>query len=459
MHAAYALLPAWLRAVLRSVLPGFVRDPLREKVAPHLQAEAEAQARAQADAEAQAAAAAAAVAVTQEARPAPLPAAALRGDGICLIGYLHASFGLGESLRATARACAAAGVPFEIVDLPVAGKALHHDAQLEAHAVPVATRAVQVCVYTANTLLEMGGAGSRAGAPGAYRIGVWFWELERFPAAWWPAFEEIDELWAASPFIAAALAAAGRKPVLTMPHAVDFALDRPYGRAQFGLPADVFVVLFTFDFESHAERKNPDAAIAAFLAAFPSGEEDAMLLIKTISGDLPQHQAQFERLRAAAAVDARISVSDAALPREEAYGLISVCDVYLSLHRSEGFGLGMAEAMLLGKPVVATAYSGNLAFMNADNSCLVDYAMVPVGEGEYVHGAGQHWAQADTAQAAQYLRRLHGEPAYRAALGARAAQYMREHHAYAVAGRAIRARLEEIAALRTAAERGGLAGA
>jgi glycosyltransferase involved in cell wall biosynthesis len=431
LHALYAALPRGLRELIRGVLPDAWRARLREQVAPHLVPHA------------------AGGASASPARFAPVP----QERGVCLTGYLRAAFGLGESLRTHARACAAAGVPCEIVDLPVAHKAAHAEAQFEAQVVVAPSRAVQVGIYTADTLLQMQAAGQGAD-PRAYRIGVWFWELARFPEAWWPAFEHVDELWAPSPFIAAALSAATAKPVLYVPHAVEFTLARRYERADFELPVDRFVVLFTCDFSSYIERKNPLAAIAAFRAAFPAGDEDALLLIKTFSGALPAYRAQLEQLRAAAAGDARILVRDEVLARDAAYGLTSVCDAYLSLHRAEGLGLGMAEAMLLGKPVVATAWSGNLAFMNADNSCLVGYQLVPVGEREYVHGAGQQWAQADVGQAAHHLRRLHAQPDYRRELGARAARYMREHHSHAVMGRHIRERLAVIAARRALAARG-----
>jgi glycosyltransferase involved in cell wall biosynthesis len=300
------------------------------------------------------------------------------------------------------------------------------------------------CVNADGTLLAAPGL-KRAANPGKYRIGSWFWELERFPAAWSAAFDEIDELWAASPFIEAALSAASPKPVISMPLAVEFALPRAYTRREFGLPEDCFVCLFAYDFHSFGERKNPQAALAAFAQAFPQ-QRDVALVIKTVGG--AQHPDALRRLQELARGDPRVIIRDQVLAREEMLGLQSVCDVFVSLHRSEGFGLALAEAMWLGKPVVATGYSGNLAFMDAANSCLVDYRLVPVREGEYIHGAGQRWAEPDVAHAADWLRRLRQDPGLRQALGARAAQSMRERHSHAAVGARIRQRLEIIAAAR-----------
>jgi glycosyltransferase involved in cell wall biosynthesis len=225
---------------------------------------------------------------------------------------------------------------------------------------------------------------------------------------------------------------------------VDFELRRIYRRADFGLPEDRVLFMFSYDFDSFVARKNPRACIEAFQLAFAPHRREVALVIKMLHAQ--RHPQALRALRELARADRRILLLDVSLSRDESYGLLSVCDVYLSLHRAEGFGLGMAEAMRLGKPVVATAYSGNLAFMRPDNACLVDYQLVPVGEGEYPHGVGQYWAQPDLAHAARLMQQLMDNADLRERLGARAAQFMREHFSTAVAGGRIRKRLELLAA-------------
>jgi glycosyltransferase involved in cell wall biosynthesis len=281
---------------------------------------------------------------------------------------------------------------------------------------------------------------------GQYRIGPWYWELERFPPQWMHAFHAVDELWVASPFIRDCLARVSPRPVLLISPPVEVSLRRAYARADFGLPADKFLFLFSYDFDSYVQRKNPRACIAAFLEAFAPGNDRVMLAIKTLHGD--RYPEQLAELRAIARADPRVRLLELSLSRDESFGLISVCDSYLSLHRSEGFGLGMAEAMALGKPVVATGYSGNLAFMRPDNSCLVGYRLVPVGADKYLQGEGQVWAEPDIADAARQMRRLVQDAAFRVELGARAARHMAEHFSARAVGLRVRERLEAIAAWR-----------
>jgi glycosyltransferase involved in cell wall biosynthesis len=204
------------------------------------------------------------------------------------------------------------------------------------------------------------------------------------------------------------------------------------------------VCLFSFDFNSFATRKNARGAIAAFRRAFGDARRDVRLLIKTINGE--RHPDALRQLMAATAEDERIEVRDEFLDRNGMWGLQACCDCYVSLHRSEGLGLGMAECMLLGKPVVATAYSGNLAFMDADNSCLVDYSLVPVEEGEYPAWEGQHWAEPDIEQAAGYLRRLADDPDYARRIGERAQASVRQRLSMRVSLDAMAERLTQIRA-------------
>ena len=413
VHRVYLASPAWCKNALRAAAPAGLRSLVREHLVPLLRGGASA------------------------------PAGR---HGVAVFGYLRSAFGLGEVARATVRSCQAAGIAVELGELPVANKAVHLEPGLDPLFRQWPEQPVQIFCWTAESALAAPAAMRRAAWPGKYRIGIWFWELAQFPREWSGAFDEFDEIWATSPFIHETLAKVSPIPVVQMPLAVDFELTRPYTRADFDLPENKFLCLFSYDFDSYAQRKNPQACIAAFRLAFPPGREDVALVIKTILG--ARHAQQWQQLQDLARGDPRVILRDVALSRDQFYGLQSVCDVYLSLHRSEGFGFGMAEAMRLSKPVVATGYSGNRAFMTSSNSCLVDYRLVPVADGDYPNAAGQQWAEPDLGQAAQYLRRLHAEPAWRARLGARAAAAIRERHSHVAVGRQIKRRLEQIRKLR-----------
>jgi glycosyltransferase involved in cell wall biosynthesis len=249
--------------------------------------------------------------------------------------------------------------------------------------------------------------------------------------------------------VRAGIAANTRKPVVKMPKAIEF--DAPAGmdRAHFGLDAEACTFLFSYDFNGYAARKNPEAVIAAFRRAFPTGRKDVRLLVKSTNGHrFPERLAS---LTAGVADDPRIEVRDGFLSREEMHGLQNVIDSYVSLHRAEGFGLGLAECMYLGKPVIGTAWSGNMEFMSAENSCLVDYKLVSVREGEYPCWQGQQWAEADVAQAALFMRRVSEDREWARALGTRAAADIRAHLSKTQCALAVVERLNAIAGERVGA--------
>jgi SAM-dependent methyltransferase len=275
-----------------------------------------------------------------------------------------------------------------------------------------------------------------------YRIGYWFWELSNFPKEWWHALDLVDEIWAPTRFIADTLLKISHKPVIHMPVPVEFTLQGKYSREHFSLPDDKFLFLFSYDFHSFSQRKNPEACINAFKQAFGTTDMRVGLVIKTVYAE--KHQDAYERLLAQVQDDSRITIVNSILPRDEMYGLINVCDTFLSLHRSEGFGLGMAEAMLLGKPVIGTGYSGNMDFMNSENSCLVNFTLIPVERDAYPFWQGQEWAEPDVAHAAEYMRRIFENLDYRVHIAAKGKEYIQKHHSLNEVGRLMLTRLSNI---------------
>ncbi|MEP6810546.1 MAG: glycosyltransferase family 4 protein, partial [Chthoniobacterales bacterium] len=231
-----------------------------------------------------------------------------------------------------------------------------------------------------------------------------------------------DEIWVPSHFTREAIAAVSPVPVrkITYPFYLNEAEAQP-DRKRFGLADDAFVFLFNFDFLSTTHRKNPEGVIDAFKLAFQT-DDNAVLVMKSINCE---HDRAARAALGVRAADARIVFLDPHLPGAEVNALFASIDSYISLHRSEGLGLGMAQAMYLGKPVIGTGYSGNLEFMNSENSLLVNYTMTELEEDSGPYERGTHWAAPDVEHAATLLRWVYYNRAASAALGARAAQDIR----------------------------------
>lgn len=248
-------------------------------------------------------------------------------------------------------------------------------------------------------------------------IGYWTWELPEAPPDWRIGARFVHEAWVPSHFSAAALETLlpGRVRVVPYPLAAVPPIPAALDRAAFSLPPDAVVVLVLFNLASSLERKNPLAAIAAFRAAF-GDRSDRILVLKV--GNPDHFPADFARIAAAVAGARNIRLETRLLPSGELHALTACCDIVLSLHRSEGFGLVLAEAMLLGRPVIATGWSGNMTFMDANCAALVEYRLVPPQDPRRVY-VNAVWAEPSQESAVEQLRRLADDPAARYALGAR----------------------------------------
>ena len=275
---------------------------------------------------------------------------------------------------------------------------------------------------------------------GVLQIAYWAWELETIPDEWTQLADGVDEIWTLTPFVAAAMQAKMPVPVYSMLLGVSIGEVESVPRARLGIAEDEFVFLFMFDMRSDFERKNPLAIVRAFRAAF-RGDDRAKLVIKLSRGS--SDPANLERLRAATE-GANVRLIDEVVPRARAYGYIAMADCIVSLHRSEGFGLLMAEAMLLGKPVIATNYSGNTAFMEAENSVLISYAMVEIAEDGSIYKQGNRWADPSVEEAAAAMRRLFDHREEAALLGERARTAAAERLSPAAASARMKARLEQL---------------
>jgi glycosyltransferase involved in cell wall biosynthesis len=277
-----------------------------------------------------------------------------------------------------------------------------------------------------------------------YNIGFWHWELPELPNEWLGSFALLNEVWVPSRFVADAVSAKSPVPVVRMPHAVGFEPPRSASRGQFDLPEKDFLFLAMYDMHSVQERKNPEAVIDAFHRAFPDGV-GAGLVVKVMNrtSDTEPFARLEQRLRDVPGVHLIAETLD----RKDVYALESVCDSFVSLHRSEGFGLGLAEAMYLGKPVIGTNWSANTDFMTADNSCPVRYELVRIEQDAGPYLAGQVWADPDVEHAAWYMNLLVEDDEFRKRVSAAGQQTIRGEYSPSAIGQLYRKRLEILSRL------------
>lgn len=327
-----------------------------------------------------------------------------RPFGVNLIGYAFGELGIGEHLRMMAMAFKLAGIPFTVLDFPPGPGVPQNDRSMSKYTGTDTPYAINIFCMTALETARYYLTHGKALFQGRYNIGSWHWELERWPDEWRDLTYLMDEIWVASRHVQGGLAACTDVPALVMPLPVHIGDAAPLTRASFGLPEDAYLFCFAFDFRSYIRRKNPQAVLEAFKLAFKPEEKHVGLVIKSHShsGNVPE----WEQIKAAARADGRIFIIEETLGKAETLALYQNCDCFLSLHRAEGYGMGIAEALLLGLDVIATGYSGNVDFCeNVPQAHLVDYTLVPVGAGDYPYGTGQRWAEPDLNHAAELMRR------------------------------------------------------
>jgi len=343
-------------------------------------------------------------------------ASSVRRTALLLTGYWHAPSGRGEDLRVGAQALIANEFSdFLIFDLGSGSALDRNGTELPAG---IAIEADANIVYTnPDTAFNDAQMLRRSRIACKRSIGFWAWELEYLPDYWRHAYSFYDEIWAATGFAEAAFRGEALRPVRLVRMAVTTPVaGADLSRRDLNLPEDRTVFLFMFDFRSFLMRKNPEAVVAAFMKAFPNGNEKAHLLIKTSGADaMPL---AWDRLKDFAS-DPRIELRDAVLDRTVLLNLVQKSDAFVSLHRSEGFGRGPAEAMLLGVPTILTGYSGSDDYATPDCSLIVDYDLVKVGERDYPGVMGQRWAEANVSTAADHMRWIHENPDEARVLGAR----------------------------------------
>lgn len=257
---------------------------------------------------------------------------------------------------------------------------------------------------------------------GHYNVAYWLWEMEEFPDEWVYYFNLFDEIWTPSEFISNAVKAKTDKPVRTLPYYLLTPVEHSIGRKYFNLPKDKFLFLMMYDAGSVSERKNPIGVIEAYKKAFPVENPNVGLVLKMKKCDPKEESNIRQRLLGYSNV---YFITDS-YPKSYVNSLIQSTDVLVSLHRAEGFGLPLAEAMKLGKPVVGTGYSANTEFMNKEVSCIVDYQLINLKHDFFPYKKTDRWAEPDLNQAAGYMIRLYEDEAFRVSIAERGKEYVDE---------------------------------
>lgn len=350
--------------------------------------------------------------------------------GFNVVGFLKGQYGIGESSRAYCHAVSNSGLPSVAINIDSRehsnqDNSSEHFSKHNPYGINLMTFSFD---YARRFYRDRG---TRFFA-GRANIALWYWEQERFPARWHSNFDYYDEIWVPTRFCLDALKAVSPIPVYQITYPLE---TFSYETTPNGVDAqqDTCLFLCSFDFCSTLARKNPLGVINAFRKAFSPGDK-VKLVVKSINScydtsGREQVQRALEELKFKGlnAVWIEEHLSSAEMRK-----LFASADCYVSLHRSEGLGLGMAQAMSVGKPVIATAYSGNMEFMNADNSLLVNYERVVLtedygpGSNPTIYERGNVWAEPDVDHAAQQMRWVYTHPEVRVRIGERARQNIKD---------------------------------
>jgi glycosyltransferase involved in cell wall biosynthesis len=356
--------------------------------------------------------------------------------GVNVAGYIQGNSGWRKVARASVKSLLAVDIP-QVLNNVYTHAYRHEDKSFDqiSSGNPYRVNLVHV---NADQVPEFARQMGDSYFQGRYNIGCWFWELSSFPSKWRSSFDYYQEIWVASGFCQESIASRSPIPVvkMTFPILIDESHAQP-NRKLFGLPEDKFLYGFVFDYLSLAERKNPFGLIKAFNMAFEE-QDDAFLVIKTINAEHAPEKADLLRK---AAKDRKVQFIDGYLSRQDTISLVSSFDSFVSLHRSEGLGIGMAQAMFLKKPVIATGYSGNMEFMNHNNSFLVRYKLTELEENYGPYEKGNVWAEPDLEHAAELIRLVFDNRALSQQVAKRAELDIKTTMTPAVAGQEMRSRL------------------
>lgn len=342
--------------------------------------------------------------------------------GVNLIGDIRAEIGLGQSMRLLANELELSKYPFGIYDFQLGGNLRRGDTSWDY-------RMREDYPYRINLFhinpQEVGLAYLYLDKDiwkNRYNIAFWLWELEEFPREYVETLKFFDEIWTPSEFASSSIRKVTDKPVHTIPYYVLASADAACDRAYFGLPEDKFLYLIMYDTNSTMARKNPVGALEAYKKAFSPEDEQVGLVIKVNNAT----EEDLSVIRDSIGEYQNVYFITQTMDKVQVNSLIAAVDVFVSLHRAEGFGLVMAEAMLLKTACVATNWSSNTEFMDMESACMVTYKKTEIQETSGNYKRGYVWAEPDVAEAAVYMKRLYEEPEYYAKLVRQAEQNIKK---------------------------------
>ncbi|WP_284242012.1 glycosyltransferase family 4 protein [Paenibacillus glycanilyticus] len=369
--------------------------------------------------------------------------ATLREPGVNIIGFVHAEMGIGESSRLAAKAMESANLPFGLINFPLPVASRMSDYSWSHKMLDKARFNTNIFHMNADFMRPAREHFGDDLYNSRYNIGYWHWELPEFPDEYVEGFNHVNEVWVCSKFVASSVSKRSNVPVTTIPHCIQVQVAPNINRSSFGLPENRFLFLMMYDVQSSTLRKNPGAVIEAFKLAFDKTDSRVGLVLKVNNAEYRPHD--LIELKKMIAERSNMYLIDKVLSRHEVNSLLQCTDSYVSLHRAEGFGLGLAEAMYLGKPVIATNWSGNTEFMNASNSCPVSYQLVNIGQDWGPYKSHQIWAEPNVRNAADYMQRLVTDERWRESIASSGMRTIHTEFSPAVIGQKIKNRLKELA--------------
>lgn len=361
-------------------------------------------------------------------------------NGINLIGSVRSEIGLGQSCRLVAHELEYSGIPFSVYNYEQFSKIRSSDDSCDYMISKNLSHNINIIHINPYEMpfarINLG----RAIWDKRYNIAFWLWELEVFPSEWLSSLQLADEIWTPSEFTSTAIRKVTNKPVMTVPYALTAPTDERYNRLYFELPQDKCLFLCMYDCSSTIERKNPLGVIKSFKLAFKAEEKGVQLVIKLNN---PQEK-DIQLINNEIKGYSNVTIIADILTKAQINSLIKCCDVLVSLHRSEGFGLVPAEAMLLGTAVISTNWSSTTEFMSEETACLVDYNFIEIEKDTGPYKKGWRWVDPNVEQAAGYMRKMFEDNGYRSNMIKKAKEHIKVLLSFDNAKKRITKRINEI---------------